>query len=92
MAIPLGGLFPAALLLPLDETETAEETNAWTAMMQTGGYIMGGLLPLLIALVYDWTFNHQYTFIILMSLYVLMIILTFLIGDKKEEGEFGRSY
>jgi MFS transporter, CP family, cyanate transporter len=87
MAIPLGGLFPAALLLPLDETETAEETNAWTAMMQTGGFIMGGLLPLLIALVYDWTFNHQYTFIILMSLYVLMLILTFLIGDKKGKKE-----
>ena len=62
MGIPLGGLFPVALLLPLDETETAEETNSWTAMMQTGGFIIGGLLPLVIALVYDWTSNHHYTF------------------------------
>ena len=80
----LGGLFPVALLLPLDETETADEANSWTAMMQTGGFIMGGLLPLLIAVVYDWTTNHQYTFVILTSLYLMMFVLTFLIGDKKE--------
>ncbi|MBO1915279.1 hypothetical protein J4G37_61930, partial [Microvirga sp. 3-52] len=35
MGIPLGGLFPVALLLPLDETDNADETNSWTAMMQT---------------------------------------------------------
>lgn len=84
MGIPLGGLFPVALLLPLDETDTAEETNSWTAMMQTGGFIIGGLLPLVIALVYDWTSNHQYTFIIMMSLYIMMFILTFMIGNKKD--------
>lgn len=84
MGIPLGGLFPVSLLLPLDETETAEETNAWTAMMQTGGFIMGGLFPLLIALVHDWTADHQYTFIIFMVIYAAMIILTFLLGEKKE--------
>jgi len=84
MGIPLGGLFPAALLLPLDETETPEETNSWTAMMQTGGFIIGGLLPLVIALVYDLTANHRYTFIIMLSLYSMMFVLTFLIGDKKE--------
>lgn len=83
MGIPLGGLFPVALLLPLDETETPEETNSWTAMMQTGGFIIGGLLPLTIALVYDWTLNHHYTFLILLLLYLLMFILTFKIGDKK---------
>ncbi|WP_269049840.1 MFS transporter [Sporosarcina sp. G11-34] len=88
MGIPLGGLFPVALLLPLDETETPEETNAWTAMMQTGGFIIGGLLPLLIAVVYDGTTNHHYTFGIMLSLYVLMFILTFLIGDKKELNEY----
>ena len=83
MGIPLGGLFPVALLLPLDETNTAEETNAWTAMMQTGGFIMGGLLPLTIGLVYDWTSNHHYTFFIMFSLYIFMFILAFFIGNKK---------
>lgn len=83
MGIPLGGLFPVALLLPLDETDTPDDANAWTAMMQTGGFIIGGLLPLVIALVYDWTADHQYTFMIMMTLYLMMIVLTFMIGDKK---------
>lgn len=83
MGIPLGGLFPIALLLPLDETETAEDASSWTAMMQTGGFIIGGLLPFLIALVFDWTANHQYTLAIIMLLYVMMFVLTFLIGNKK---------
>lgn len=83
MGIPLGGLFPVALLLPLDETDTVEETNSWTAMMQTGGFIIGGLLPLLIAIVYDGTANHNYTYVIILSLYVLMFLLAFMIGDKK---------
>lgn len=83
MGIPLGGLFPVALLLPLDETDSPDETNAWTAMMQTGGFIIGGLLPLLIALVFDWTGNHHYTFGIFIALFVSMIGLTFVIGNKK---------
>ncbi|AOV07709.1 CynX/NimT family MFS transporter [Sporosarcina ureilytica] len=85
MGIPLGGLFPVALLLPLDETENAQDANAWTAMMQTGGFVMGGLLPLVIALVYDYTADHHLTFIIMMSLYVMMLILSFLIENKKQE-------
>ena len=76
MGIPLGGLFPIALLLPLDETKTAEEASSWTAMMQTGGFIIGGLLPLIIAVVYDGTANHHYTFGIILLLYVMMFILT----------------
>jgi MFS transporter, CP family, cyanate transporter len=87
MGIPLGGLFPVALLLPLDETDTADETNSWTAMMQTGGFIMAGILPLLIAFVFDRTSNHTYTFIILTTMYLVMFALTVLIGDKKESLE-----
>lgn len=83
MGIPLGGLFPIALLLPLDETHDAESANKWTAMMQTGGFVMGGLLPLVIAIVYDITLNHYYTLIIIMALYVGMVVLSFLIGNNK---------
>lgn len=85
MGIPLGGLFPIALLLPLDETTDAKSANQWTAMMQTGGFVMGGLLPLVIALVYDWTLNHHYTLLIMLILYICMMIITFFISDKKIE-------
>lgn len=87
MAIPLAGLFPIALLFPLDATETAEDTNEWTAMMQTGGYLIAGFLPLLIALIYDWTGDHHYTLMIFMGLFVTMMILTFMIGDREQKVE-----
>ncbi|MBB4826027.1 CP family cyanate transporter-like MFS transporter [Sporosarcina luteola] len=85
LGIPLGGLFPIALLLPLDETETASETNDWTAMMQTGGYIMAGILPLLIGVLYDLTSNHHNTLLIIAAFFLLMIILTFFIGNGKRQ-------
>ncbi len=84
MGVPLGGMFPIALVLPLDETENAAETNSWTAMMQTGGYIIGGILPLLIGVLYDATNNHQMTIALFASLFIGMIILALLIGDKEE--------
>lgn len=84
MGIPLGGLFPISLLFPLEETTTAEETNSWTAMMQTGGFIIGGLIPLLIAVVYDVTMDHRFTFLILLVLFLLLVLLTFLIGEDNE--------
>lgn len=85
MGIPLGVLFPIALLLPLDETDTAEETNAWTAMMQTGGFVIGGLLPLVIAMTYDYTGTHKATLAIMLLLLVLMAILAIWMGASKKE-------
>ncbi|MFS0687759.1 MFS transporter [Sporosarcina sp. 179-K 8C2 HS] len=87
MAIPLAGLFPIALLFPLDATETAEDTNEWTAMMQTGGYLIAGFVPLLIALVYDWTGDHHNTLMIFMGLFVSMIVLTFMVGEREQKVE-----
>ncbi|CAD2079216.1 MFS transporter [Jeotgalicoccus coquinae] len=84
MGIPLGGLYSAALMLPLDETLTANGANSWTAMMQTGGCIIGGLFPFVIGFIYDSTQNHNYTMTILLVIYVLAFILITIIGNKKE--------
>lgn len=83
LGIPLGGLFPIALLLPLDETHTPIETNRWTSMMQTGGFIIGGMVPLLIGSVYDVTGTHHSTLFLLLTLFVTMFGLSFLLGNKK---------
>ncbi|WP_051239065.1 CynX/NimT family MFS transporter [Jeotgalicoccus psychrophilus] len=85
MGIPLGGLYSAALMLPLDETLTANGANSWTAMMQTGGAILGGLFPSVIGFIYDTTANHNYTMSILLGIYVLAFILITVIGNKKEK-------
>jgi CP family cyanate transporter-like MFS transporter len=50
-----GGLFPIALMLPIDETSNAQEASSWSAMTQSGGYILGGLGPLAMGWYYDAT-------------------------------------
>ncbi|WP_158233946.1 CynX/NimT family MFS transporter [Sporosarcina sp. P34] len=85
MGIPLGGLFPICLLLPMDATDTADETNSWTAMMQTGGFIIGGILPLLIATLYDYTENHYVTLFVFLVLFVAMLVLALQIGRSAKQ-------
>lgn len=85
MGIPLGGLFPICLLMPMDATDTAEETNSWTAMMQTGGFIIGGILPLLIASLYDYTENHYVTLFVFLLLFVAMLGLALQIGRSAKQ-------
>lgn len=83
MGLPLGGLFPIALLLPLDATRSATEANKWTAMMQTGGFTMGGIIPLFIGLIVDLTNNHFYTLLIMIILYSIMFTIAFILPAKK---------
>jgi len=87
LGITLGALFPLALLLPLDETTDAKEANAWTAMVQTGGYIMSGLVPLLIGILYDWRGTHKITFYVLFALILAMLIVTYLLNKKPRISE-----
>ena len=82
LGFTLGGLFPLALLLPLDETTDAKEANAWTAMVQTGGFIMGGLVPLAIGILYDYSGTHRMTFYVMLTLIVGMFVVTLLLNKK----------
>jgi CP family cyanate transporter-like MFS transporter len=82
LGFTLGGLFPLALLLPLDETTDAKEANAWTAMVQTGGFIMGGLVPLAIGILYDFSGTHQMTYYVMLVLIVGMFVVTLLLNKK----------
>jgi MFS transporter, CP family, cyanate transporter len=82
LGFTLGGLFPLALLLPLDETTDSKETNAWTAMVQSGGFIMGGLVPLAIGILYDYSGTHQMTYYVMLVLIVGMFVVTLLLNKK----------
>lgn len=70
--------------MPLDETVSADEANRWTAMTQSGGYIISAFMPLTIGIVYDQTGNHTITLLMLLSFIVLMFIFAFLLTNKKE--------
>lgn len=86
-AIPLGigagGLFPIALMLPIDETNNAQEASAWSAMTQSGGYILGALGPLGIGWLHDATGSFIQAFYGLAIIIVLQIMVQLAIGNKK---------
>ncbi|ANU24829.1 MFS transporter [Planococcus donghaensis] len=82
IGVALGGLFPIALLMPLDETTTADDANSWTAMTQSGGYMISAFMPLVIGVIYDQTENHDITLLLFLSFIGLMLIFAFLLHKK----------
>ncbi|GED66913.1 putative transporter YycB [Brevibacillus reuszeri] len=79
LGLGAGGLFPLALLLPIQESNNAEEATAWAAMTQFVGYLLGSFGPLLVGFTKDMF--HSFTpalagmlvVIALMTLTVLQI-------------------
>lgn len=82
IGVALGGLFPIALLMPLDETTTADRANSWTAMTQSGGYMISAFMPFIIGVIYDRTGNHDITLILFLSFIALMLIFAILLYKK----------
>lgn len=82
IGVALGGLFPIALLMPLDETTSADEANSWTAMTQSGGYIISAFMPLTIGIIYDATGNHDITLMLFLAFIVLMVVFALLLNRK----------
>ncbi|TWT01143.1 MFS transporter [Planomicrobium sp. CPCC 101079] len=75
----LGGLFPIALLMPLDENTTAEGVNSWTSMIQTGGYIISSTIPFAIGLLYDRYATHVITLVMFLVFIAFLAIFAFLL-------------
>ncbi|HSP22404.1 MAG TPA: MFS transporter [Planococcus sp. (in: firmicutes)] len=74
LGVMLGCLFPLALLMPLDENEHADDVNSWTAMIQSGGYIISSGMPFLIGILYDRSGDHSVTLYLLLS-FAAMVML-----------------
>ncbi|MFB8377527.1 MFS transporter [Paenibacillus taichungensis] len=83
LGIGAGGLFPIALMLPIDETNNAQEASAWSAMTQSGGYILGALGPLAIGWLHDTTDSFVHAFYGLAIIIVMQIMVQVVIGNKK---------
>ncbi|MED1021821.1 CynX/NimT family MFS transporter [Bacillus mycoides] len=87
LGIGLGGIFPLALMLPLYETKTSEDASAWTAMMQSGGYIMGGFIPVLAGIARDYFNSYTQVFIIMALLSFILFLLTLVMNKRKRNAE-----
>ncbi|PFA50851.1 MFS transporter [Bacillus anthracis] len=87
LGIGLGGVFPLALMLPLYETKTSEDASAWTAMMQSGGYIMGGFIPVLAGIARDYFNSYTQVFIIMALLSFVLFLLTLIMNKRKSKAK-----
>lgn len=82
IGVALGGLFPIALLLPLDATDSADEANSWAAMTQSGGYLISAFMPFIIGVVYDQTGNHDITLWLFLAFVFFMIFFAYLLNRE----------
>ncbi|WP_341518404.1 CynX/NimT family MFS transporter [Bacillus paramobilis] len=87
LGIGLGGVFPLALMLPLYETKSSEDASAWTAMMQSGGYIIGGFIPVLAGIARDYFNSYTQVFIIMTLLSFILFLLTLIMNKMKRNAE-----
>ncbi|MFQ7235887.1 MAG: CynX/NimT family MFS transporter, partial [Enterococcus hulanensis] len=88
----LGGYFPIAMLLPLQASDDPMEASLWTGMVQSFGYIVGGVIPILLGVIVDifQTFNvFLYVMIILCGGILLLTIQGrgYENDEKSESGE-----
>ncbi|UZM97724.1 hypothetical protein OL548_22030 [Lysinibacillus sp. MHQ-1] len=82
--IGAGGLFPLAMILPLDATTTPKEASEWTAMIQFGGYIISGIIPMLVGIIKDMTNTFDVALFTLLIIIIVIMGLTLKVKTKKE--------
>ncbi|GIO31073.1 MULTISPECIES: MFS transporter [Paenibacillus] len=83
LGIGAGGLFPMALMLPIDESSNMDEANALSAMTQSGGYIFASLGPLCVGFIHDRAGNFPPALFGLMAVVAIMIFIQLKIGNRK---------
>lgn len=84
LGIGSGGFFPIALLLPLRYTNTAYEASVWTGMIQSFGYILGGVIPVIIGIIIDVTGSSKSLIYQLIAGSIALILLGGDLTGKKE--------
>lgn len=87
LGIGAGGLFPLALLLPIQEAKSIEQTISWSAMMQFGGYLLGALGPTFIGLTVDIFDDFAPAMVGLLIIICAMLVTVLKIGNKTAHGE-----
>ncbi|WP_239644627.1 hypothetical protein [Enterococcus crotali] len=62
--------------MPLKLTHTPEEASAWTGMVQSFGYIIGGCVPIIMGLVSELFLNQHASLLFVLLLSMTLIFLT----------------
>lgn len=88
-AFGLGGAFTLSMTLPLDNTNTVEQSNAWNAFMMTFGYLIAATGPFLVGFIRDISGNFNMAFGLLVVVALILIIISpFLKPEQGTEEQF----
>lgn len=75
-AFGLGGAFTLSMTLPLDNTNTVEESNAWNAFVMTVGYLIAATGPILVGFIRDLSGDFSGSLWVLVGVASLLLVLT----------------
>lgn len=81
VGIGTGGLFPIAMIFPLEECENPLESSAYVSMVQAFGYVLSGIIPIILGIFRDRIGDYNKSFYIL--LFVSAILFFLPLGIRK---------
>jgi len=84
LGIGAGGLFPLAILIPIQEAESAEEATSLSAIIQFGGYLLGSIGPILVGFTSDLFDSFAPALGLILFIIMIMLVASLKIGNKKE--------
>ncbi|MBK5395919.1 MFS transporter [Pseudomonas sp. TH39(2020)] len=83
-AIGLGSAFTLGMTLPLDQTQTPQQANAWTVFTLFIGYLIAAAGPFGFGALRDLTGTFAAPYVLLTSVAVVMLVLTPLLRPTTE--------
>ena len=83
-AFGLGGAFALGMTLPLDNTKSVSEANAWNAFVLMIGYVIAACGPLMVGRVRDVSGSFTPAYWLLAGIAFVMLAVTPLLRPKRE--------
>lgn len=83
-AFGLGGAFTLAMTLPLDNTTSAGEANAWNAFVLMVGYVIAAAGPFMVGRLRDMTGSFTLPYQALAGVAAAMLLLTPFLRSRKQ--------
>jgi CP family cyanate transporter-like MFS transporter len=84
VAFGQAGGFTLGMTLPLDNTDTVEETDVWNAFTLTFGYLIAASGPILVGILRDRTGSFRMPTLGLAGVGVFMLLLTAVLRPRRQ--------
>jgi CP family cyanate transporter-like MFS transporter len=73
------------MMLPLDNTHSADEANTWNAFVLTVGYLIAAVGPLLMGALRDVTGGFRVPVVMLVAVCGLMLLLSPFLAPREQQ-------